>query len=136
MMTMMVIKSPRQKSQSQRNQRKTLIVKVSCPKERHEFTVEGKEGDTIYNLIEQETELAEYLECACGGEMMCSTCHVYVDQECYDQMLPPIEAEEDMLDLAYEYRSNSRLGCQLKLDSKYPQPLRITIPEGSNNYFN
>mmetsp|Transcript_13687 Transcript_13687/g.34747 ORF Transcript_13687/g.34747 Transcript_13687/m.34747 type:complete len:219 (+) Transcript_13687:170-826(+) len=109
---------------------------VDVPLERHSFTIEAREGDSLYDLVKVRTQLAEYLECACGGQMMCSTCHVYVDEESYAMMDPPEEAENDMLDLAFELREgSSRLGCQVKLRADLPN-MKITVPEGVNNYFN
>jgi ferredoxin len=49
----------------------------------------------------------------CGGMALCSTCHVYVLS---DQVLPEMTADEEaILDTAFFVKSNSRLGCQLKL---------------------
>ncbi len=50
----------------------------------------------------------------CGGSLVCSTCHVYLD-EATNNILPPAEdAELEMLDgVAAERRENSRLSCQL-----------------------
>ena len=51
---------------------------------------------------------------ACGGNLACSTCHVYVQQG-YDS-LPDIEDKEnDIMDKAFDVRAESRLGCQAKL---------------------
>ncbi|MBP6183871.1 MAG: 2Fe-2S iron-sulfur cluster binding domain-containing protein [Saprospiraceae bacterium] len=49
----------------------------------------------------------------CGGMALCSTCHMYVES---DHELPlPTQDEEDMLDQAFFVKSNSRLGCQIKI---------------------
>lgn len=52
---------------------------------------------------------------ACGGVCACSTCHVYVTRG--KQLLSEAEEdEEDILDKAFDVRSNSRLGCQAKIE--------------------
>lgn len=49
----------------------------------------------------------------CGGMALCSTCHVYVESA---HVLPEATSdEEDMLDQAFFVKTNSRLGCQLRL---------------------
>ena len=53
------------------------------------------------------------IDADCGGACACATCHVYVEPEWFDK-LPKIEnAEEDMLDVAFEPNKFSRLGCQI-----------------------
>jgi 2Fe-2S ferredoxin len=50
----------------------------------------------------------------CGGQMMCATCHVYVEPEFLGRLAPPSDDEDTMLDTtACERRPNSRLSCQL-----------------------
>ena len=65
----------------------------------------------------------------CGGNMMCATCHVYVDESSLDR-LPPMNDEEDALldGAAAERRSNSRLSCQIKITSAL-DGLILQIPE-------
>ena len=41
------------------------------------------------------------IEGACGGELACSTCHVILSQDLFDQLPEKTEEEEDMLDLAW-----------------------------------
>lgn len=57
------------------------------------------------------------IEGACGGSLACATCHVYVHPEWWDKVLPDAgeidEAEEDMLDLAFNLTKLSRLSCQI-----------------------
>ena len=56
------------------------------------------------------------VEGTCGGMALCSTCHVYVEEE---RELPDMkEAEEDMLDQAFFVEDNSRLGCQLPISDE------------------
>jgi len=50
----------------------------------------------------------------CGGQAMCATCHVYVD-EGFLGKLPEMAEDEDVMleDTACERLPNSRLSCQL-----------------------
>jgi 2Fe-2S ferredoxin len=52
----------------------------------------------------------------CGGECVCATCHVYVD-EAFLAALPSIEEQEDeMLEgTASPRQPNSRLSCQIRV---------------------
>lgn len=75
------------------------------------------------------------LEGACEGSLACSTCHVIVDPEWYDQLDAPTEEEEDMLDLAFGLTRTSRLGCQIRMTEDL-DGLTVTLPAGSRNMMN
>lgn len=67
--------------------------------------------------IARKNDIAE-IEGACGGGLACATCHVYVHPDWWDKCLPAgerSEEEEDMLDLAFDLRKNSRLSCQIMM---------------------
>jgi len=50
----------------------------------------------------------------CGGSLICSTCHVYLDDATVAIVPEPDDAELDMLEgVASERRPNSRLSCQV-----------------------
>ena len=53
------------------------------------------------------------IDADCGGGMACATCHVYVKEEWLDKLPTKEDGEEDMLDMAFEPKKNSRLSCQL-----------------------
>ena len=53
------------------------------------------------------------IDADCGGGMSCATCHVYVNKEWLDKLPTKEDGEEDMLDMAFEPKKNSRLSCQL-----------------------
>ena len=53
------------------------------------------------------------IDADCGGGMACATCHVYVNEEWFDKMPKKEDGEEDMLDMAFEPKKNSRLSCQI-----------------------
>ena len=51
---------------------------------------------------------------ACGGNLACSTCHVYVTKG-FDALSEIEDEEFDILDKAFDVRPSSRLGCQAKV---------------------
>ena len=53
------------------------------------------------------------IDADCGGGMACATCHVYVKEEWLNKLQKAEDAEQDMLDMAFEPKKNSRLSCQL-----------------------
>ena len=53
------------------------------------------------------------IDADCGGGMACATCHVYVKEDWFNKLPKKEEGEEDMLDMAFEPKKNSRLSCQL-----------------------
>lgn len=65
----------------------------------------------------------------CGGNAMCATCHVYVDE---DQLplLPEMTDEEDALldGTVGERRPNSRLSCQIPVTAAL-DGLVVELPE-------
>ena len=64
----------------------------------------------------------------CGGACACATCHVYVNEEWLDKLSDQNESEKDMLDFAFETKSNSRLSCQLMIDDKH-NGIVVNLPE-------
>ncbi|WPY00751.1 Adrenodoxin-like ferredoxin protein [Candidatus Trichorickettsia mobilis] len=72
------------------------------------------------------------LEGACEGSLACATCHVIVDEEFYDKLAEPSEAEEDMLDLAFGLTHTSRLGCQIIITEEL-DGIRVRLPSATRN---
>jgi len=68
------------------------------------------------------------IDADCGGGMACATCHVYVNDEWFDKLPPKEDGEEDMLDMAFEPKKNSRLSCQIIISDEL-DGLVINIPE-------
>ena len=58
------------------------------------------------------------IDADCGGGMACATCHVYVKEEWLNKLDKPEDAEQDMIDMAFEPKKNSRLSCQLIVSDK------------------
>ena len=51
----------------------------------------------------------------CGGACACASCHVYVDEKWFDKLKKKDDAEQDMLDMAFEPNIFSRLACQITI---------------------
>ncbi|KAI6126904.1 putative YAH1-ferredoxin of the mitochondrial matrix [Pisolithus sp. B1] len=85
-------------------------------------TIEANEGDDILSLAH---EWDVDLEGACEGSIACSTCHVILQPEMYDN---------DMLDLAFGLTDTSRLGCQVQV-TKEMDGMEIRLPSATRNMF-
>ena len=68
------------------------------------------------------------IDADCGGAMACATCHVYVKEEWFNNLPQKEQGEEDMLDMAFEPKKNSRLSCQI-LVSKELDGIVVDLPE-------
>ena len=54
------------------------------------------------------------VEATCGGQCICSTCHVYVDEKWRDKLNAPGELEKVLCEDSGHYESGSRLSCQIE----------------------
>ena len=68
------------------------------------------------------------IDADCGGAMACATCHVYVKEDWFNKLPKKEDGEEDMLDMAFEPKKNSRLSCQLMV-SEQIDGLVVNLPE-------
>ena len=68
------------------------------------------------------------IDADCGGSMACATCHVYVKEEWYEKLPKADDGEQDMIDMAFEPKKNSRLSCQI-IVSKEIDGLIVTTPK-------
>ena len=55
------------------------------------------------------------IDADCGGSCACATCHVYVEEKWFDKLPMKEDAEQDMLDMAFEPQKFSRLACQITI---------------------
>jgi 2Fe-2S ferredoxin len=76
--------------------------------------IEAKEGESAMQAATRNDVNGILAEC--GGNAMCATCHVYVDEE-WLARLPSMSDDEDALldGAAAERRASSRLSCQIRL---------------------
>ena len=65
----------------------------------------------------------------CGGNAMCATCHVYVDDNWISRLAAMSDEEDALLDgVAAERQPNSRLSCQIKIEQDL-DGLVLRLPE-------
>jgi 2Fe-2S ferredoxin len=94
------------------------------PQSKGPLTVEVKKGLTVLEAAEEHGARVGH---ACGGNLACSTCHVYVE-EGFDSLDEITDKENDIMDRAFDVRPESRLGCQCKVAD---QDLVVEITEES-----
>ena len=89
--------------------------------ETHEL--EGLDG---WRAMEVIRDWGLNIKAECGGACSCATCHVYVDDEHFDKLVPPSDDEEDLLYSTLDKKPNSRLSCQILLSDEL-DGLKVTI---------
>ena len=99
------------------------ITYITHDKQSH--TVEVQNGLTVMEGAVQND--IPGIDADCGGGMACATCHVYVKEEWFDKLLTKEDGEEDMLDMAFEPKTNSRLSCQIVVSDEI-DGLEVNIP--------
>jgi 2Fe-2S ferredoxin len=90
--------------------------------------IEGREGASVMQTA-VDGGIDEILG-ECGGNMMCATCHVYVDDAWIDRVgRAGADGEGDMLDETASPRgATSRLSCQLKVAAEL-DGLVVRLPD-------
>ena len=91
-----------------------------------EHPCEGEVGMTLMEVAIKNDIKA--ISADCGGACACATCHVYVQDDWYDKITKCEDAEQDMIDMAFEPKKNSRLSCQI-IVSEELDGLEVTTPE-------
>lgn len=65
----------------------------------------------------------------CGGNAMCATCHVYVDERWIEKLPERSDVEDELLDsTACERTETSRLSCQIRISDDL-DGLVVRLPE-------
>ena len=104
----------------------TLMAKITyITHDNQNYTIEVQNGLTVMEGAVQND--IPGIDADCGGGMACATCHVYVNDEWFDKITPKEDGEEDMLDMAYEPKKNSRLSCQIIVSDEL-DGLTVNIP--------
>ena len=89
------------------------------------FEVEVQNGLTVMEGAVQND--IPGIDADCGGGMACATCHVYVKEDWFNKIPKKEDGEEDMLDMAFEPKKNSRLSCQIVVSEEI-DGLEVDIP--------
>ncbi|WP_316226695.1 2Fe-2S iron-sulfur cluster-binding protein [Bradyrhizobium sp. SZCCHNS3052] len=77
-------------------------------------SVEAEDGASV--MLAALTHGIDGIVAECGGNAVCATCHVYVDDAWTGKLDPVSDDEDALLDgTATERRPNSRLSCQIKV---------------------
>ncbi len=76
---------------------------------KHELT-----ANTGGSLMEVLRDAGLPIEAICGGQSICSTCHVYVDEAWADKLTPRQEVEQIMVEDTGHFKETSRLSCQVE----------------------
>jgi 2Fe-2S ferredoxin len=94
------------------------------PASRGPAQIEVAPGTTILDAAEQ---CGARVGHACGGNLACSTCHVWVSKG-LDSLPEVSDKENDIMDKAFDVRAESRLACQAMVSD---QDVSVEIVEES-----
>ena len=104
-----------------------LMAKITyITQDNQNYTIEVQNGLSVMEGAVQND--IPGIDADCGGGMACATCHVYVNDEWFDKVPEKEDGEEDMLDMAFEPKKNSRLSCQIIVSDEI-NGLTVTTPE-------
>lgn len=67
----------------------------------------------------------------CGGQRACATCHVFVDEAWLPMTGVASEQEDELLELAPERGTNSRLACQIAMSTAI-DGIVVQMPESQH----
>nr|ANM86749.1 electron transport ferredoxin [Stygiella incarcerata] len=77
--------------------------------------VRGREEETLKDLLEEE----DISIGACGGDLVCGRCQVYVDEAWKGKLPKPTEEEDETLETVYKGKDTSRLACAITWKDAY-----------------
>lgn len=98
-----------------------------------EQELEGEDGWRVMEIIRDHGMRDKNLgiKAECGGSLACATCHIYVDDAWLGKLVPPTEEERLMMvDEAFNVQENSRLSCQIIMNSGL-DGLKVTLAPGT-----
>ena len=90
-------------------------------------SVDAEDGASV--MLAALTHGVDGIVAECGGNAVCATCHVYVDEAWAGKLEPVGDDEDALLDgTASERLPTSRLSCQIKVTSAL-EGLIVRLPE-------
>ena len=101
-----------------------IIIAVDREGGMHELKAER--GLSLMEILRDE---GLSIEATCGGQCICSTCHVYVDLKWITSLPLCGEAERVLIEDSGHYQDNSRLSCQLEYTNEMDGLILQLAPE-------
>ncbi|XP_072125866.1 ferredoxin 1b [Mobula birostris] len=89
------------------------------------LTAVGKEDERLLEVVKRNLNIDGFG--VCEGTLSCATCHLILNRDTYESLDEMTDEELDMLDLALELTSTSRLGCQICL-KKSLDGITVKVP--------
>ncbi|MDA0823540.1 MAG: 2Fe-2S iron-sulfur cluster-binding protein [Proteobacteria bacterium] len=71
-------------------------------------------ADPGLNIMEILRDAGLAIEAICGGQCICSTCHVYIEPNWCAALPARRDAEQVLVEDTGHYQENSRLSCQIE----------------------
>ena len=87
------------------------------------------EAEPGLSLMEILRDAGLAIEAICGGQCICSTCHVYIDAAWCDGLPPRSDTEQVLVEDSGHFQDNSRLSCQLEYTEEISGLKLILAPE-------
>jgi 2Fe-2S ferredoxin len=75
-----------------------------------EHSLAAQEGFTLMEILR---DAGLPVEAICGGQCICSTCHIYVDAQWAGKLVARATDEQVMVEDSGHFEDNSRLACQV-----------------------
>jgi ferredoxin len=91
------------------------IITFDIPHLELSFEIKWRARQSILDIAGRDEVSSQHIEGACSGSMACYTCHFYLDNKAFDSLGESDAIEHDLLDMLFDPRDASRLGCQVKL---------------------
>ena len=92
-------------------------------------TVAAEEGKSL--MLNAVDNMVPGIDADCGGACACATCHIIVPQEWRAATGERDEMEDAMLQLAEAVAENSRLACQIEVNSGM-EGMVVHMPESQH----